>query len=236
MFSLCPSLISRKQSISHSSRFQKHSSITFCCCPMLKWHILCSLEEIACYLDSGFRARVEKDVCWNWLLRTLEKASLEKLMNRGQPDLNTEFADFILEFFLETSLSHWRNINYSGRKRNLLTRLRKFVTNIPRKENARPQSQFPPSCVCEWFIYSQDRSAHFATRKYVDRSWEYINRSQTHECGNCDWGRVIPRKGIHKWDFHGSVKTRKTLGKVSDTHTWYSFSPCHRSLGRLLIP
>jgi hypothetical protein len=38
-----------------------------------------------------------------------------------------------------------------------------------------------------------------------DRSWEYINRSQAHECGNWDWGRAIPRKGIHKWDFRGSV-------------------------------
>ncbi len=26
---------------------------------------------------------------------------------------------------------------------------------------------------------------------------KYINRSQTHECGNGDWGRTIPRKGIH---------------------------------------
>jgi hypothetical protein len=25
----------------------------------------------------------------------------------------------------------------------------------------------------------------FCWRKYVNRSWEYINRSQTHECGNC---------------------------------------------------
>ncbi len=29
----------------------------------------------------------------------------------------------------------------------------------------------------------------------------YKNRSQTHECGNWDWGRAIPRKGIHKCDF-----------------------------------
>ncbi len=35
----------------------------------------------------------------------------------------------------------------------------------------------------------------------MDQSWEYINRSQTHECGNRDWRRAIPRKGIHKWDF-----------------------------------
>ncbi len=33
---------------------------------------------------------------------------------------------------------------------------------------------------------------------YMDRSWEYINRSQTHECGNWGWGRAIPRKRIYK--------------------------------------
>jgi hypothetical protein len=32
----------------------------------------------------------------------------------------------------------------------------------------------------------------------VDRSWEYINRSQTHECGNWGLGCTIPRKGIYK--------------------------------------
>ncbi len=38
---------------------------------------------------------------------------------------------------------------------------------------------------------------------YVNQSWEYtcINRWQTHEYGNWDWGRTIPRKEIHKWDF-----------------------------------
>ncbi len=38
----------------------------------------------------------------------------------------------------------------------------------------------------------------FCWRKYVDLSWEYINRSQTHKCGNWGWGRAIPRKGIYK--------------------------------------
>ncbi len=46
----------------------------------------------------------------------------------------------------------------------------------------------------------------FCYRKYVDRSWEYINRLQTHECGHWDWGRAIPRKGIHKWVFRCSVQ------------------------------
>ena len=31
----------------------------------------------------------------------------------------------------------------------------------------------------------------------LDLSWEYINRSQTHECGNWDWGRAIPFLEIH---------------------------------------
>ncbi len=82
---------------------------------------------------------------------------------------------------------------------------RKFEKNIHRKGIARPQSQFPYSCVCERFIYSHDRSAYSAAGKYVDRSWVYINRSQTHECRNWVWGRAIPRKGIHKWDFRCSV-------------------------------
>jgi hypothetical protein len=32
--------------------------------------------------------------------------------------------------------------------------------------------------ICEKFIYFQDRPAYFAAAKYVDRSWDYINRSQ----------------------------------------------------------
>ncbi len=73
---------------------------------------------------------------------------------------------------------------------------KKLETNIPRKGIAWPQSQFPHSCVCERFIYSHNWSAYANAEKYVDRSWEYINRSQTHECGNWDWGRAIPRKGM----------------------------------------
>ncbi len=63
-----------------------------------------------------------------------------------------------------------------------------------------PQSEFPNSYVCEQFIFSQPICL-FCCRKYMDQSWENINRSQTHESGNWDWGRAIPRKGIQKWDF-----------------------------------
>jgi len=53
--------------------------------------------------------------------------------------------------------------------------------------------------MCLWANYIFPRwVCLFCWRKYVDRSWEYINRSQTHECGNWGWGRAIPRKGIYK--------------------------------------
>ncbi len=51
------------------------------------------------------------------------------------------------------------------------------------------------------FVYYHRRSAYFCCRKFVDRSWEYINRSQTHECWNWDWAAQFPEKGMPKWDF-----------------------------------
>ncbi len=57
----------------------------------------------------------------------------------------------------------------------------------------------------ERFINTPTMICLFYYRKYGDRSWEYINRSYTHECGNWGWGRTIPWKGIHTWVFHGSV-------------------------------
>ncbi len=76
-----------------------------------------------------------------------------------------------------------------------------------------------------WVIYIFPRSVClFCWRKYVDRSWDYINGSQTHECGNWGWGRAIPRKGIHKWDFHCSVV--HISGMV-----WQYLSPVQRGGG-----
>ncbi len=95
-------------------------------------------------------------------------------------------------------------INYTAK-----IQYRKFQTNIPRKGIVRLRSQFPHS-VCERFIYSHDRFAYSSEGKYVDRSWEYINRSQgNREIGN--WGRRIPRKGIQKWDFRCSVALQFTV-------------------------
>ncbi len=67
----------------------------------------------------------------------------------------------------------------------------------------------------------------------IDRSWEYINHSQIHECGIWDWGRAIPNKGIHKWDFSfkcglsqtdhlsGNYSFKKNYLKADNSH------PCH---------
>jgi hypothetical protein len=56
--------------------------------------------------------------------------------------------------------------------------------------------------MCLWANYIFPR---LKWRRYVDWSWEYINRSKTHECRNCGWGRAIPRKGIYKRNFRCSV-------------------------------
>jgi hypothetical protein len=44
-----------------------------------------------------------------------------------------------------------------------------------------------------WAIYMFPWSVHiFSCSRKADRSWEHINRSQTHDCGNWDLGRAIP--------------------------------------------
>jgi hypothetical protein len=79
-------------------------------------------------------------------------------------------------------------------------RIQKIWNKFSQKRNC--AAKVPISTLCLWAIYIFPHSiCLFCCRKYVGRSLEYINRSQTHECGNWDWGRAIPRKGTHKWDF-----------------------------------
>jgi hypothetical protein len=97
------------------------------------------------------------------------------------------------------------NMRAAGKITQIATKnpIQKIENKYFQKRIARPQSQFPHSCVYERFIHIFSLLiCLFCCRKYVDQSWEYINRSKTHECGNRDWGPPIPRKGIHKWDFH----------------------------------
>ncbi len=86
------------------------------------------------------------------------------------------------------------------------TQYRKFGKKIPRKGIVRSQYQFPHSCVCERFIYSQDRSTYSATGKCVDRLGNTLYKSLTHTwIWKWYWGRAILFLGINKWDFRCSV-------------------------------
>ncbi len=57
--------------------------------------------------------------------------------------------------------------------------------------------------MCLWAIYIFPGSVHLFSCKQdrPDLSWEYIIRSQTHECGNWDWGRAIPFLGTFVSNF-----------------------------------
>jgi hypothetical protein len=59
-----------------------------------------------------------------------------------------------------------------------------------------PQSQFPHSCVSERFIYSIPMIGPHISCNRIGRSILYLNRSQTHECGNWDCGQASPCLGI----------------------------------------
>ncbi len=73
--------------------------------------------------------------------------------------------------------------------------------------------------MCLWANYIFPRwVCLFCWRKYVDWSWEYINSSQTHECGNWGWGRAIPRKGIYKRNCCCSVDQSREYINRTQTH------------------
>ncbi len=65
-------------------------------------------------------------------------------------------------------------------------------------------------CLCAIYIFPRSVCL-FCCRKYVDRSWECKNQSQTHKCGNRDWGRAIIFLGIYKWDFRCSSQWQGSL-------------------------
>ncbi len=80
----------------------------------------------------------------------------------------------------------------------------KFETNIPRKE-LRGLSPNTYIHVSVSYCYIPTIGLPILLQKKVDPSWEYTDHSQTHECGNWDWGRAIPFLGIHKSKFFCSA-------------------------------
>jgi hypothetical protein len=74
------------------------------------------------------------------------------------------------------------------------------------------------------YIYIQDRSAYAAVGKYVDRSsWEYINRSQTHDVLIGTEAAQFPEKKYMNKIFvamrgrnrHGTKNPRETISDTS---------------------
>ncbi len=60
--------------------------------------------------------------------------------------------------------------------------------------------------MCLWAIYIFPGSVHiFPPAEKVDPSWKYLINSQTHECGNWDWGPDIPFLGIFVSNFRHFV-------------------------------
>ncbi len=78
---------------------------------------------------------------------------------------------------------------------------RNFDLCFPRKGTARPQSHFHIHVSVSDFLYSNDRSSYFPAAEYVDRPWEYINRTQKHENRNWDCGRAVPFLEIYVSNF-----------------------------------
>ncbi len=90
---------------------------------------------------------------------------------------------------------HWLQGKCTYRKSNLC---------IPGKELS--QSQFLHWCVCEQFVYSQDRSRYWAAAKKTDRSWKCIILSQIFECRNWEIehnNSVLVITRLHSYSFLG---------------------------------
>jgi hypothetical protein len=115
-------------------------------------------------------------------------------------------------------ISKYRNFNVANKKliivegsEKLLNDLKKhhtateipFIYSFPGNSAASaPISIF----MCLWAIYIFPGSVYiFPPAEKADPSWEYIIRSQTHECGNWDWGPDIPFLGIFVSNFRHFV-------------------------------
>ncbi len=115
--------------------------------------------------------------------RGLLALKAEQKRGHFSSSLRGEIASSLLYFIFFPSHIHYREdcIMAQYSIHTAKNQYQKFETNISRKGIARPQFQLPHSCA---YIPTIDLpQCLFCCRKYVNQSWEYINRSQTHEYG-----------------------------------------------------
>jgi hypothetical protein len=85
-------------------------------------------------------------------------------------------------FKLQQLRGYMRSILHTAKKQ-----YRKFETDIPKKELRGHSPNFHIHVsVSDLYIPTIDLPILLQELIHVDRSWEYINRSQSHECENRD--------------------------------------------------
>jgi hypothetical protein len=98
----------------------------------------------------------------------------------GKPVLSTTKEEDMRVAGPVTSFSVVQSLNHTAK-----TQYQKFEI-FPEKELHSLSPNFHIHVSLSALYVFQDLSAYSAAGKYVDRPWEHINRSQTHECGNWD--------------------------------------------------
>jgi hypothetical protein len=84
--------------------------------------------------------------------------------------------------------------------------------------------------VSDLYVYSYDRSAYSVEGKSVDRSWQYINCSQTHECGNWVGTKAAQFPFL---EYINGIFVAVWLVRFAQRYTTW-FSPQHSPLSFLL--
>ncbi len=148
-------------------------------------------------LKTSIRAVLLENIIWNWF-------------DNATFDIATTF---MLE--VSTTNNYWNGLAHSkvcmvfallvrlkyALQRQLHVCIYSFSGN---SAASAPNSTF----MCLWaiYIFPAPGSVYiFPPVEQADPSWEYIIRSQTHECGNWDWGPNIPFLGIFVSNFRHFV-------------------------------